>query len=89
MCNQDMKLKVASKRASLINTLYNIKAKIYNVVYVNTCTEYVRNELYSCAGYDILKGHIQRKNSKPQNFEKIKISIYKIDMQNVKSRREL
>ena len=50
-----MKSKVASKRASLINTLYNIKAKIYNVVYANTCTEYVRNESYSCAGYDLLK----------------------------------
>ena len=28
---------------------------------------------------------MQRKISKPQNFEKMKISIYKIDMQNVKS----
>ena len=54
ICDQDMKSKVASKRASLINTLYNIKAKIYNVVYANTCTEYVRNEPYSCAGYDLL-----------------------------------
>ena len=49
--NQDMKSKVAPKRASLINILYNIKAKIYNVVFANTCTctEYVRNESYSCA----------------------------------------
>ena len=54
ICNQDMKPKVASKRVSLIDTLYNIKAKIYNVVYANTCTEYVRNESYSCAGYDLL-----------------------------------
>ena len=36
-----------------------------------------------------LKGHMQRKISKPQNFEKMKISIYKIDMQNVKSHRVL
>ena len=35
------------------------------------------------------KGHMQRKISKPQNFEKMKISIYKIDMQNVKSHRVL
>ena len=46
-----MKSKVASKRASFINYMYNIKAKIYNVVYANTC----RNESYSCAGYDLLK----------------------------------
>ena len=32
---------------------------------------------------------MQRKISKPQNFEKMKISIYKIDMQNVKSHRVL
>ena len=32
-----------------------------------------------------VKGHMQRKISKPQNFEKMKISIYKIDMQNDKS----
>ena len=38
-----MKSKVASKRASLINTLYNMKARIYNVVYTNTYTEYVRD----------------------------------------------
>ena len=36
-----------------------------------------------------IKGHMQRKFSKPQNFEKMKISIYKIDMQNVKSHRVL
>ena len=36
-----------------------------------------------------IKGHMQRKISKPQNFEKMKISVYKIDMQNVKSHRVL
>ena len=32
---------------------------------------------------------MQRKISKPQNFEKMKISIYKIEMQNFKSHRVL
>ena len=32
---------------------------------------------------------MQRKFSKTQNFEKMKISIYKIDMQNFKSLRVL
>ena len=32
---------------------------------------------------------MQGKISKSQNFEKMKISIYKIDMQNVKSHRVL
>ena len=36
-----------------------------------------------------LKGHMQQKILKSQNYEKKKISIYKIDMQNVKSHRLL
>ena len=31
----------------------------------------------------VFKGHMQRKISKFENFEQMKISIYKIDMQNV------